>query len=806
MAVITGNKLFRTSKRKTQAYKKYPKNVKQMLNISNIYENGIFKIEPGNGKSMYDSCYVFEDINYATKDDSDKTNILLQMVKWLNSMKADFKICIRTESRDQEKYLNEIFEEKNQETYPEIAEGMKKWKQDKMKEGNMGVSTIRYLVITCHAVTYEEANSYFKGMDVQLMRMFGGWKSRIYKIQEEERLKELHNFFHPRKVTQFWYSEEDRKNGMWKNKILPTAIDSYYNFMKSDDQYLSVLFAQNYGDSLDEGKVIPDLTHVTFPSLVTLDYAPVKRKVLSDKLEAAHMNNEKAISNEIDMKRRAGQLAAGISYSKERKRDELTGYQDQIGENNETCFFVGLLVVVTAGSEEELAKRVSSMQHIAEENGVILNTYNARQLKALNTALPFGGRQVDVMVPFLSSSVIALQPYYAQDVQEKGGYIYGRNETTKNLIIGNRKKLLNPHGMIIGHSGSGKSVLIKLTEVSQTLLSTDDDITIIDPQNEFQDICESYGGEFFDFTPKSSLCVNPFEVPREVFYADSMIQEDFIARQSEYAKSFCNAVMRNISVTQEHFSFIDLCVRKMYQKFFRQRVMPKEQVTIRQFREELGEEIRQADEWDARLLKPIYNSLLEFVEGAYDMFAKPSNISMKKRLTVFGLKNVSQNMWEPVMITIMHFLSNRMEYNQELQIATHLIVDEAQTVCKNPSSADMLLKAIVTYRKFGGICTLALQNLTRALENEELRDMFSGCAYKCFLDQGGVDAQALASIQELSDMEFRSLSEEVPGHGVMVWGKKVILLDAFLEHDNILYERFSTNFHEKAEAAQKKTE
>jgi type IV secretory pathway VirB4 component len=139
-----------------------------------------------------------------------------------------------------------------------------------------------------------------------------------------------------------------------------------------------------------------------------------------------------------------------------------------------------------------------------------------------------------------------------------------------------------------------------------------------------------------------------------------------------------------------------------------------------------------------------------------------------------------------------------MEYNKKLRRATRLVIDETQVVTNNASSARMLLDAVVTYRKFGGIVTMALQNLSRALDNPALRDMFSNCGYKCFLDQGGVDANRLAEIQELSAKEFASLAEDTPGHGVMVWGKKVILLDATMDKSNILYQHFSTNFHEGA--------
>ena len=82
-------------------------------------------------------------------------------------------------------------------------------------------------------------------------------------------------------------------------------------------------------------------------------------------------------------------------------------------------------------------------------------------------------------------------------------------------------------------------MLIKMTEISQTLITTDDDVWIIDPQNEFSDIVEDYGGQFFDFTPKSDMHMNPFEIPVGVFEADYGTKQKFIAVQKDYANSFC---------------------------------------------------------------------------------------------------------------------------------------------------------------------------------------------------------------------------------------------------------------------------
>ena len=37
------------------------------------------------------------------------------------------------------------------------------------------------------------------------------------------------------------------------------------------------------------------------------------------------------------------------------------------------------------------------------------------------------------------------------------------------------------------------------------------------PQNELESLCALYGGQFLDFTPKSSIYINPMEIPEEVF-------------------------------------------------------------------------------------------------------------------------------------------------------------------------------------------------------------------------------------------------------------------------------------------------
>ena len=84
---------------------------------------------------------------------------------------------------------------------------------------------------------------------------------------------------------------------------------------------------------------------------------------------------------------------------------------------------------------------------------------------------------------------VEIAMWNANATQEVGGSCFGLNRTTNRLIIGDRKKLKNPHGIIIGRTGCGKSMNIKM-EMAQDLLR--DDIAITDPQNDFKAFTEEF--------------------------------------------------------------------------------------------------------------------------------------------------------------------------------------------------------------------------------------------------------------------------------------------------------------------------
>ena len=83
------------------------------------------------------------------------------------------------------------------------------------------------------------------------------------------------------------------------------------------------------------------------------------------------------------------------------------------------------------------------------------------------------------MYPLLAQPLAALTPFMVHELNDPDGLFYGINQISKNVLIGNRKLLTNPHGFILGKTGGGKGFATKL-EVLQVLLKYEDDIILID--------------------------------------------------------------------------------------------------------------------------------------------------------------------------------------------------------------------------------------------------------------------------------------------------------------------------------------
>lgn len=382
---------------------KYPQSTRDALYIHKANKSGIFQIEKNGARKLYDRCYAFTDINYINQDKDEKIHVLENLMDFFKSMAMAFKITIVNEYQDMNKFIDDIFVNKNDDEYPVISSGIRQWIDEKKEEARIyDIKRILLLTLTVRSSSYDEARSYFLGMDTEIERAFAAFKSKIVPLNGEQRLEIIDRFFYKEDAGAPYSFESDALYD-----VIPVSIDNYKDFMIfNKNQYVSVLFARRFDTSVDANKAIYTLSNREYPSFITIDYAPVAHDITKDALKSMFGNNERAIAQEADAKKNNNQAITGISYAKKKKRQELERYMDQVDDDSEECLMADLMITVTAESEDELVRRIEALQAQSKKLGITLDTYNQVQLKAFNTALPTGCRQVKKMRPFLASSLV----------------------------------------------------------------------------------------------------------------------------------------------------------------------------------------------------------------------------------------------------------------------------------------------------------------------------------------------------------------------------------------------------------------
>ena len=81
---------------------------------------------------------------------------------------------------------------------------------------------------------------------------------------------------------------------------------------------------------------------------------------------------------------------------------------DDVRENDQCLFFVGVTIILMAESKKELESVCETVETIGKRNSCTIDTHYLKQREALNTTLPIGVRQVETMRTLLTQSLAVL--------------------------------------------------------------------------------------------------------------------------------------------------------------------------------------------------------------------------------------------------------------------------------------------------------------------------------------------------------------------------------------------------------------
>lgn len=771
---------FKELKKADEPLYKSPKSIQQTIEIMAVAENGIFEV----AKNRYSKCYLFNDINYTTANEEEQINIFEHYCKFLNSLDCNYKITINNKNKNMTELRESIMIQNKGDGYDEYRHAYNDIIEQKILEGRQGIEQERYLTLTIERKNFEEAKAQFATMEVTIQKAFNDLGTEIIPLTCNKRLKVLHDFYHLGNEEAFDFDIKNAKRvgADFKNDLCNGMLKFFPDSFEDESKFCRALFIKKYPSSLADG-FLNEITSLPVHSITSIDVVPVQKEKTIKILNKKYLGIESDIIKQQRVRNRNNDFSSEISYAKRTEKKEIEAIMDDVRENDQCLFFVGVTILIMADSKEELNSITETIETIGKRNSCTIDVHYLKQREALNTALPIGVRQVETMRTMLTQSLAVLMPFNVQELNHRGGIYYGINQVSKNINIGNRKKLINGNGFVFGVPGSGKSLFCKFA-MGQVYLSSNDEIIVIDPQNEYFDVARAFGGTVINMSTYTDNYVNPLAM--DVWSLDQYDSKGWISEKGEFMLGLCEQCMGE-SITPYQKSIIDRCIRNMYLNIARSK--EKYVPVMSDFYEILMEQ----KEPEA---KEIALALELFVNGSLNIFNHQTNVDVDNRFVVYGIRDLGTELSPISMLVMMESIQQRIKENGEKGKATWLYVDECHVLLNSAFSAKYLQQLWKKVRKQGGLCTGITQNIMDLLDNNIATTMLSNSEFVVLLKQSNPDSSKISEVIGVSDAQLRFVNNSQSGMGILKCGNAVIPFDNQIGKDTSLYKLFNTNIHE----------
>ena len=537
-----------------------------------------------------------------------------------------------------------------------------------------------------------------------------------------------------------------------------------------------VLFLKEYASYIKDS-MINELTSLNRSLMLSIDIIPVPTDEAVREMQNRLLGVETNVTNWQRRQNANNNFSAVVPYDLEQQRKETREMLDDLTTRDQRMMFAVVTLVHLADSKEELDSDTETLQSIARKHLCQLTPLNWQQADGLVTALPLGLRRIDALRTLTTEALAVLMPFKAQEIWDRGGVYYGQNAISKDLIVADRKRLLNGNAFILGVSGSGKSFSAKKEMVSLAL-STDDDIIIIDPESEYRPLVEGLGGQVINISATSPNHINAMDM--EQGYGDG---ENPVVLKSEFLLSLCEQLIGAGKLSAKEKSIIDRCTAQVYRDYIRGEYQGQAP-TLQDFHAEL---LRQPEKEAADVALAIEL----FTEGSLNTFAKPTNVDTNARILCYDIRDLGKQLLPVGMLVVLDSIFNRIIRNRGLKRNTWIYIDEIYLLFQHEYSANFLFTLWKRMRKYQACGTGISQNIEDLLQSHTARTMLANSEFLIMLNQAATDREELAHLLNISDNQLSYITNVDSGRGLIKCGSAIV---PFVDHfpKNKLYRLMTT--------------
>ena len=758
-----------------------PKGVQDIIPIKAIYDDGLFLV----GTNKYAKTFKFEDINYAVASREEREAMFLEYSELLNSLDngVTTKITINNRRLNKVNFEKSILIPMSDDNLNEYRDEYNKMLLEKATEANAIVQE-KYVTISVRKRTIEEACNCFSRVGAELIAHFNRLGSKCVELGTTERLRIFHDFFRTGEETNFRFelSETMRKGHDFKDFVCPDTFEFEKDYFKMGDRYGRVIFLREYASYIKDS-MIAELTDLNRNMMMSIDIIPVPTDEAVREVENRLLGVETNITNWQRKQNQNNNFSSVIPYDMEQQRKESKEFLDDLTTRDQRMMFAVLTMVHTAETKEQLDSDTETLLTTARKHLCQFATLKYQQMDGLNTALPFGIRKINALRTLTTESLAVFIPFRVQEICHEGGIYYGQNVISKNLIIADRRILLNGNEFILGVSGSGKSFTAK-GELVNFMLATDADIIVIDPEREYSSLVNALGGEVIHISATSDNHINAMDMNKE--YGDGA---NPVILKSEFILSLCEQLIGGNNLGAKQKSIIDRCTASVY-RYYQQNNYQGTPPTLQVFREELLKQ----DEPEA---KEIALAIELFTDGSLNTFAKVTNVNIGSRLVCYDILDLGKQLLPIGMLVVLDNIFNRITANRAKGKNTFIFIDEIYLLFQHEYSANFLFTLWKRVRKYGAYATGITQNVDDLLQSHTARTMLANSEFIVMLNQSSTDRMELAKLLNISDLQMSYITNVDAGHGLIKVGGSLVPFENKFPQNTKLYWLMTTKLSEQ---------
>lgn len=483
-----------------------------------------------------------------------------------------------------------------------------------------------------------------------------------------------------------------------------------------------------------------------------------------------------------NLRKKVTQLEAGIQIDNERGRvrdpakqaaiQDAEEMRDKLQVGEERFFRFGLYFTIYASALDELEFISHKVESMLGQQLVFSKPATSQQEQGLNSTVPQFTDQLQIRRNMSTGALSTSFPFTSADLSQDSGILYGINMHNSGLVIFDRFSLENGNSVVFAKSGAGKSFTVKLEALRSLMLGTD--IFIIDPENEYQRMCDAVAGAYVRLSLNSSTRINPFDLPQviDTEEADNALRSNLITlhgllrlmmggAQAQLIGGN-SALMPALSPVEE--SDLDAALIETYAKAG----ITNDPLTHTSIPPTI------ADLYDTLLHMggtgpQLAQRLRKYTSGTFaGIFSQQSNININNPLVVFNIRDLEDELRPVAMYIVLNYIWNKTKSDQKRRI---LIVDEAWQLMKYEDSANFLFSLAKRARKYNLGITTITQDVEDFMGSRMGRAIVANASMQFLLKQSASAVDVLADVFKLTAEERKRLSQFPVGQGLFFAGQ-----------------------------------